>query len=424
MDGESLLQFAWKIGFEGMQRLYSLQGREVCIIRRGELNTDSGPDFSHARIQTDGIILAGHIEMHVNSSDWFRHGHHHDTAYQSVILHLVFKHDLDEGDPRNLLLPLTAEIGGLLPPELLLRYRRIMESDQFIPCGRLLKVAPEFGETEFWSERLMVERLERKTQQIGLMLRLADGDWERLLWVLLMRYMQSTANAAAGERLGWMMSIDFYRRQRGEFMAIAAMILGQSGLLHSKAEIQMKEVLLQEYRYQKRFWNVEAEMRPQEWKMSRMRPQGFPHVRLLQWAWWWYSRALQWGDMIVAARSLQELREWFSPALPDSEEAEQLYHPLQFAMGEERTDLLILNAVVPLLFAYGKFRDLPDYCERAIGLMPGIAPENNKVSRSWSGLGWKAEHALHTQAQLELHGQYCMRKKCLDCRLGRHLLMG
>jgi len=423
MDGEALLQFVWKTGFEGMQRLYSLQGRELLIIRPGELNTDSGPDFSHARIQTDGIILAGNIEIHINSSDWFRHGHHHDPAYQSVILHLVFRHDLEDGDPRNDLLPLTAEIGGLLPAELLLRYRRIMESDQFIPCGRLWKSAGEFAEMEFWAERLMVERLERKTQQIGLMLQAAGGDWERVLWVLLMRYLQSTANAAAGERLGWMMPQTFYRRQREQFTAIAGMLLGQSGLLHSKADFLMKEVLVQEYRFQKRLWNVEAEMRPQEWKMSRMRPQGFPHVRLLQWAWWWYSKPLYWGDMIAASESLQELRSCFSPGVPDAHEAEQLFHPLQFGMGEERTDLLILNAVIPLLFAYGKFRDRPDYCERAIDLMPGIAAENNKVSRSWAGLGWKAEHALHSQAQLELHGQYCMRKRCLDCRLGRHLLI-
>lgn len=419
MRGEDLLQFAWKAGIPGMLEFRSICGKNISIISRGTFNTDSGPDFTNARIGMDGIQLAGNIEMHVRSSDWFRHKHQWDQAYRNVILHVVYEHDIPVGDERMHRLPLTVCIGPLLPGSLLYTYRKLMESERFIPCSGLW--LPEHNEQQtIFLERLMIERLERKVKEVQRLLEYAGGDWERVFLVLTGRYLQGPANAEPGERLAWQLPHLAMIRQRENPRILVALLLGMAGLLEEHLGLEQLGALQTEFRFQQRLLNLQPVLQKKDWKLSRMRPQGFPQVRLLQWAAlmqqedWRFGRLLDdpftgWNGLMRCMNTLKG--------------TEEFYHTMQNRLGADKILSIAINVLAPMFFAYGVLRDREAYGEQILEFIQQLSPEENKVSRSWQKLGLRARHAGESQALLELHGQYCVRKRCLECRVGRSLML-
>ena len=75
------------------EALRTREGRRFRVIYRGRRTGGPGPDFRDAVIATREELLRGDVELHVRTSDFRRHGHQRDPAYDSVVLHLVFKHD-------------------------------------------------------------------------------------------------------------------------------------------------------------------------------------------------------------------------------------------------------------------------------------------------------------------------------------------
>ena len=70
-------------------------GQSLEIVFQGRWSPDSGPDFRDAVTASPaGKLSTGDIEIHVRASDWYGHGHHNDPAYDSVILHVVYRDDL------------------------------------------------------------------------------------------------------------------------------------------------------------------------------------------------------------------------------------------------------------------------------------------------------------------------------------------
>ena len=68
-------------------------GEPIKVIYPGRLNDDRGADFRGAVIATSRGLIKGDVEVHVRSSDWQLHRHHHDPVYNRVILHVVMWHD-------------------------------------------------------------------------------------------------------------------------------------------------------------------------------------------------------------------------------------------------------------------------------------------------------------------------------------------
>ncbi len=95
MAAEMLLQYLWEHRLWEQCDMHTTDGKRVQVIDPGRRNTDAGPDFFNAKVSIDGKMWAGNIEIHVKSSDWRRHGHHNDSAYDTVILHVVGEADED-----------------------------------------------------------------------------------------------------------------------------------------------------------------------------------------------------------------------------------------------------------------------------------------------------------------------------------------
>ena len=89
MITEDLVKFLWNYRLFTSVALRTVSGKSVEIVSPGEANSNAGPDFFNAKIKLDGVLWAGNVEVHTDSADWERHGHHRDSSYNNVVLHVV-----------------------------------------------------------------------------------------------------------------------------------------------------------------------------------------------------------------------------------------------------------------------------------------------------------------------------------------------
>ena len=158
---ESLLQYIWQHQLlEGT--LHTGEGAEVAVERAGMLNTDAGPDFFDARIKIGDTLWVGNIEVHVNASDWNRHRHSNNRAYDNVVLHVVYNNDAPVTLQNGHALP-TVELKGQIPEVILNNYEALVTPPQSvsIPCAERLAAIPGFY-LDSTLERLLLERIEYK----------------------------------------------------------------------------------------------------------------------------------------------------------------------------------------------------------------------------------------------------------------------
>ena len=87
---EEFLHYIWQFQLLNPIELTTNAGDAIQVIKTGEKNINSGPDFFSGQIKIGKTIWAGNIEIHINSSDWNKHKHQDDSAYDNVILHVVF----------------------------------------------------------------------------------------------------------------------------------------------------------------------------------------------------------------------------------------------------------------------------------------------------------------------------------------------
>ncbi len=85
---ELLYHYLWKYKMTGANP-ETCDGRRVEILFPGIHNEDAGPDFSNVRLRLGGELWTGNIEIHVKASDWYKHGHDKNPAYDNIILHVV-----------------------------------------------------------------------------------------------------------------------------------------------------------------------------------------------------------------------------------------------------------------------------------------------------------------------------------------------
>ena len=193
---EGLLQYIWQHRLWLSEDMVTNDGRKVRVIDPGLLNTDSGPDFFNAKVEIDGHLWVGNVEIHVRASDWKRHHHDEDPAYDSVILHVVEKDDA----------PVT-RINGEIIPQVELKvsprfnecYDKLVNAQVELPCAARLKEVPQLTVTE-WIEALAFERLHSKVDRVRELYDRYHGSWEDICYVLLARTLGFLRASRAAQR--------------------------------------------------------------------------------------------------------------------------------------------------------------------------------------------------------------------------------
>lgn len=419
--GEELLQSLWEAGLYDADDLRTTDGRSVEVVKAGRIQRNSGPDLRDALVRIDGQLWAGTVEIHLRASAWDAHGHQHDPAYNNVVLHAVHTHDADVRTA-NGTAPPTVELRHRLDPRHIALHNELMTSKGWVPCAAHIgRVDP--ARTSPWLERLLIERMERRTLETEALYRQLNNDPAETFHHLLLRALGAPVNTEAFAMLAHALPLRNLLKYRADPLRLEALLFGQAGLLPEDPQEEHPRRLLEEYRSLAGLHGLRP-MPAAAWKFGRMRPASFPTVRLAQWAAFFSCSAPGYSDLldiddpaILRARLGAEATGYWS----DHYGFGPATRPVKKRIAEGTADRLVLNAIVPFLFAMGRVRGDGTLMDRALQLLERLPAEKNSITAGFEKLGVVATRAGRGQALVELRTRYCQERRCLNCAIGSHL---
>lgn len=419
---EELLHYVWKFRLYPSDSLETTDGQRVEVIDPGMHNPHAGPDFFNAKIKIGDKVWAGDVEIHRTSDEWVRHGHHTDKAYNSVILHL------SEQVNRQVVNEKGQQVFQceLVVPE---RVRRsadyLTRSNRVLPCKEYLPFLPAPFVYSFLG-MLSIERLERKTNDIYTHLERFRQSWDEVFYILLTRNFGFGLNADAFERLALSLPFNCIRRHGDSLFQVEALLFGQAGLLDESIDDDYFLQLQREYHFLRSKYSL-SPLEGYLFKRMRVRPHSFPETRIAQLAVLLQSS----GRLFSMVIEKENIDDWMSLFRVSS----SAYWHTHYSFGKRSPEstgelgntsrqILLINTVAPILFAYGRKTATESYCDRAIHLLESLKAEKNVIVSEFSEAGIIARNAFETQALIQLRKAYCDPRKCLFCRIGHSLLSG
>lgn len=419
---EEFLHHIWKFRLFDQLELVTTENEKVEIIRAGEHNFDAGPDFFNARVKIGETLWAGNVEVHVHSDDWKKHRHQHDKAYDNIILHVVAHAGGQLYRSTGEKIP-AIEIHNRIDKGLYRKYLDFKQSSGWIACENQIAKAPPLIINSML-DKLVPERLERKSQEIVNSLRLNNYNWEETFYQFLARSFGFKTNAAPFELLARSLPSAVLAKHKNSLLQVEALFFGQAGMLEKHFTDKYALTLQNEYaflRHKFRLHPVSAHL----WKFLRLRPVNFPNIRIAQFA-GLVHRSSHLFSRVMETVSVEELKKMFDVPVSSYWETHYMFDkPVRARskdLGDEAIKTIIINTVVPFLFVYGKEKADERYVERALQLLELTEGEENAVIAQWKKLKVPAATAYSTQALLQLKNEYCSRKKCLSCTIGNYLL--
>ncbi len=419
---EKLMQYVWKHRLWRSEDMVTNTGKKVRVVDPGLLNTDAGPDFFNAKIEIDGHMWVGNVEMHYRATDWKRHRHDSDKAYDSVILHVVAKDDAPVRRTNGELIPqLVLEVS----PQFNADYASLVGATIEVPCATKIKQVPHLTIVE-WVEGLAFERLHGKVERIHQLLNSFNGSWEDVCYVTLARNFGFGINNDAFERLARRTPLRLLGKHSDSVLQIEALLFGQAGMLDAQKPgmDSYYNQLCTEYAFLSNKFQL-TPMEKESWKLFRIRPQNFPYRRIAMLA-QFIEGGFRMMNRILEAEGEKEMRALFEVELSG-------YWTKHYTFGKpnERAtatlsrssiDIILINTVAPLLYAYGELTGNYEMTDKAIKLLEDLRAESNSIVSHFVAYGIDCPDALTSQALVQLKREYCDARKCIYCKIGHHLL--
>ena len=443
---EDFLHFLWRTRRFDMSNLETTTGQRLEILDFGEYNRlDAGADFQNVKLKIDDLTWFGNVEMHLKSSDWLLHKHQHDAVYRNVILHVVYEEDVpifhqnkennlsktkntvEVRNPDNIgkgaLLPCLV-LKNRIPEGIFQNYWSLLNNEHWVPCQHHFFKVSEITKY-LWLDRLLIERLERKTDAISVAYERNCGDWEETFWQFIAHYFGSKVNAEPMERLAHGLPHLVLAKHKNQLFQIEALLFGQSGLLETDFNDDYPKALKKEFLFLQKKHNLVAPVGKTTWKFSRMRPQSFPTIRLAQLA-GLVHKSSHLFSKIITPMPISDLKTLFEVEVSEYWRSHFMFDtPSVFSeksFGKEAIDILLINVVAPFLFFYGKMRKEEAVKDRALELLDNLKPEKNVVTEGWQKLGMGIGNAARSQSLIQLKTEYCDKKQCVNCAVGVAIL--
>lgn len=419
---EQLMQYVWQHRLWRSEDMVTNEGLKVRVIDPGLHNTDAGPDFFNAKVEIDGQMWVGNVEIHVRATDWRRHGHDKDKAYDSVVLHVVGKDDAPVYRSNG---ERIAQVVLEVSPLFNQSYDALVNARHEFPCAGELRQVPHLTITE-WVEGLAFERLHNKVERIHNLLDLYHGSWEDVCYVTLSRNLGFGINNEAFERLARRTPLRLLGKHSDSLLQVEALLFGQAGMLDgSKRGVDSYyDRLCSEYAFLSNKFSLQS-MEKESWKLFRIRPQNFPYRRIAMLA-HFVEGGFRLMNALLEADGEKELRQLFTVEL-------QGYWASHFSFGKPNDrptaalsnnsiDVVLINTVAPLYYAYGELTDSYAMTDKAVSLLESLRAENNSIVKNFVHAGIDCDDALTSQALIELKREYCDARKCMYCKIGHWLL--
>ncbi len=418
---EELLIFLWKHKLYSPESLILSDGTAIEIIHPGDHNHDSGPDFFNTRIKINNTVWAGNAEIHVKASDWIKHGHNSNEAFRNVILHIVAENDTEVKDAQGKVIP---SITIKCNESILAQYQYLLQNRLWVPCAKHISTIDPFI-ISLWIEKLGIARLEEKTNDISIHLKQTQNNWEEVLYRMFMRSFGFHLNSHPFEQLAKSLPYKILEKQSDTFLHIEALLYGQAGFLNELLPYDDYFLKLQkEYQFFAKKYSLKP-IPKHWWKFLRLRPGNFPTIRLAQVASLIHAQSKLFAH-IRDVSAVSELKELFNVNHSQYWNNHYMFGRIskskEKSMGSDSVDIIIINAIIPVLFMYGKMLGLEQYQNKALDFLGQLNPEKNSIIENWLKLGVKANSAFHSQALLYLKNSYCDKHLCLDCVIGSKIM--
>jgi hypothetical protein len=420
---EEFLHFIWQFRLYGAQKLYTTDGDAIEIIQQGILNKNAGPDFNNVKLKIKDTTWVGNVEIHIKSSDWLLHKHELDTAYENVILHVVYEDDVPIYRKDGTLIPVLV-LKGLFPLHLLANYEQLISSTNNFPCEKQIQEVDEFQINGFLS-RVLVERLEQKSAEVREKLNVLKGDWDETFYHFMAKNFGFKLNAIPMEMLAQSLPQQLFAKHKDNPLQIEALIFGQAGFLNQSFEDEYPQQLKREYQFLQKKYNLKP-IDISLWKFMRTRPQNFPTLRLAQFA-ALIVNSNHLFSKILLIKNHRDLQQIFEN-LPVHPFWKTHYHfnkqaeDVGVQLGIKSIHNILINTLSLFLFTYGKVMDQYKLINRTFALLENLSAENNVIIKQYVAAGVNIKNAFNSQAILQLKKAYCNEKKCLNCVIGIKIL--
>ena len=418
---EDFLHYLWKFKKFDSLNLKTFNGEDITIINVGNYLELAGPDFFNAQLVVGNQKWAGNVEIHLKSSDWYVHHHERDEAYENVILHVVWEHDTEIFRSNNSEIPVLV-LKNYVDTATVANYQMLMAPKSWIFCEKQLKDINEFT-LKNWQERLFFERLERKSNPIFDLLKQTNNDWEAVLFCLLAKNFGLNTNGEIFLKIAESIPFSIIRKESLEVENLEALLLGTAGLLDLEKEDAYFKDLKFRYFYLLHKYQIEKKL-VEPVQFFKHRPDNFPTIRLSQLANLYHNQQNLFST-ISTSSSVQSIHEIFKISVSNYWQNHYQFDKespkKKKRLSKSFIDLIIINTIIPLQFAFGKSQG-KEISEDLIQLLNKVASEDNAILDKFSSFGIKSKNAFESQSLLQLKNEYCNKSRCLQCAIGMELL--
>lgn len=418
---EDFLHYLWKFKKFDLLNLKTFNEEEITINNVGQYLELAGPDFFNAQITIDKQKWAGNVEIHLKSSDWYVHNHERDEAYDNVILHVVWEHDTEIFRKNNSEIPVL-ELRKYVDTATIANYQSLITPKSWVFCEKQLAAIPQFT-LKNWQERLFFERLERKSKPVFDLLEQTNQDWEAVLFCLLAKNFGLNTNGEIFHKIAQSIPFSIIRKESFEVENLEALLLGSAGLLDSEKEDTYFVDLKFRYFYLLHKYQLEKNV-VEPVQFFKHRPDNFPTIRLSQLANLYHLQQNLFSK-ISTSNSVETIYEIFNVSTSDYWQNHYQFDKespkKKKKLSKSFIDLIIINTIIPLQFAYAKSQG-KEISEDLVQLLEEVASEKNAILDKFSSFGIKSKNAFESQSLLQLKNEYCNKSRCLECVIGMELL--
>lgn len=423
---EVFLQFVWQFQLYHKKDLKLKSGESIQILNPGISNDHSGPDFLQGHIHYEELDHYGNIEIHLKSSDWYKHGHQNDPAYDNIILHIVLEDDEPVLNSQGKIIPCLV-LKGRIPLNFYQNYESLMNSNEKIACTKQIEKLDPLILTSMM-ERVLLERLDMKSDEILEILEEQAGDWEETVFQTILQSFGFKRNKPGFKELSKRLQYKKLKQICNSQEDMEAILFGEAGFLSSgKFKDPYYQDLRKRFEVLRKKSQLPESLNPVIWKFFRLRPPNFPTVRIAQLSSFLFNSEHLLSSFLLID-SLDDLEEMMKSTVSDywksnyrfqkEDNVEENEKKGFSEIGRSSIESIAINALIPVIYAYGKSRAKNELIERSLRLLEEIAPENNKITRYWKDFGFANNNAFDSQALIQLFNAYCTQKRCLQCNVG------